>query len=77
MLRYKSSVCPQVIDGRGNVAGVLNIAKCLWDAIHRLEKKARRTEEKERASTGGSNADLAASVLQVGQTRAQISGCWV
>lgn len=48
------------------MAGVLNIAKCLWDAIHRLEKKARRAEEK--ASAGGGNADLATSVLQVRQT---------
>ena len=48
------------------MAGVLNIAKCLWDAIHRLEKKARRAEEK--ASAGGGNADMAASVLQVRQT---------
>lgn len=71
VLRIKLSCrFPQVIDVRGNVAGVLNIAKCLWDAIHRLEKKARRAEEK--ASAGGGNADLAASVLQVRQTHAQI-----
>lgn len=55
--------CPlstQVIDGEGNVTGLLNIAKCLYDAIHRLKKKAARAG----ASESG-DADLAASVLQV------------
>lgn len=42
------------------MAGLLNIAKCLHDAIHRLEKKARRAEEKE-----SEDGDLAASMIQV------------
>lgn len=50
----------QVIDGEGNVTGLLNIAKCLYDAIHRLKKKAARTGANE-----SGDADLAASVLQV------------
>lgn len=50
----------QVIDGEGNVTGLLNIAKCLYDAIHRLKKKAARAGASE-----SDNADLAASVLQV------------
>lgn len=45
------------------MTGLLNIAKCLYDAIHRLKKKAARAEAND---SGG--ADLAASVLQVGVT---------
>ena len=54
--------CPaiQVIDGEGNVTGLLNIAKCLYDAIHRLKKKAARA-----GGNDSGSADLAASVLQV------------
>lgn len=50
----------QVIDGEGNVTGLLNIAKCLYDAIHRLKKKASRAGDGE-----GGDTNLAASVLQV------------
>lgn len=53
----------QVVDGSGIIAGVLSIAKCLYDAIHRLEKKAMRAEEK--AASGGDSSDLAASFLKV------------
>lgn len=52
-----------MVDGEDNVAGLLNIAKCLYDAIHRLEKKAHKAEEDKKA--GGGGLDLAASVLQV------------
>lgn len=52
-----------MVDGEDNVAGLLNIAKCLYDAIHRLEKKAHKAEEDKQA--GGDGLDLAASVLQV------------
>lgn len=46
----------------GAVTGLLNIAKCLYDAIHRLEKKATRAEEQGGASE---TQDLAASLLKV------------
>ncbi|CAM9608744.1 unnamed protein product, partial [Laminaria digitata] len=52
-----------VVDNEENVAGLLNIAKCLYDAIHRLEKKAMKAEE-DKNNGGGGNIDLAASVLQ-------------
>lgn len=42
------------------MTGLLNIAKCLYDAIHSLKKKAARAEAND---SGG--ADLAASMLQV------------
>lgn len=47
------------------MSGLLNIAKCLYDAIHRLEKKALKAEEQ-----GGPSEkqELAASLLKV-------SGC--
>lgn len=51
----------QVVDGEGNVAGLLNIANCLYDAIHRLEKKAMRADK----GSGGGDLDFAATVLQV------------
>ena len=51
----------QVIDLEGNVAGLLNIAKCLWDAIHRLEKKGMKAQEK----GGGDDINLAATMLKV------------
>lgn len=47
-----------VVDGNGNIAGLLSIAKCLYDAIHRLEKKAMRAAEK--GNAGGNGVDLAA-----------------
>lgn len=53
----------QVIDGEGNVTGLLSIAKCLYDAIHRLKKKAARAGAA--SESGDSNPNLAASVLQV------------
>ncbi|CAM9816683.1 unnamed protein product, partial [Sphacelaria rigidula] len=52
-----------VVDGYGNIAGLLSIARCLYDAIHRLEKKAIKAEEK--AAAGGDTADIAASFLKV------------
>lgn len=56
-------VFDQVVDGYGNIAGLLSIARCLYDAIHRLEKKAIKAEEK--AAAGGDTADIAASFLKV------------
>ncbi|CAN0160389.1 unnamed protein product, partial [Ectocarpus sp. 6 AP-2014] len=53
-----------VIDGEGNVTGLLSIAKCLYDAIQRLKKKAARAENSG-GGGGGGNANLAASVLQM------------
>ncbi|CAM9490449.1 unnamed protein product, partial [Ectocarpus sp. 8 AP-2014] len=53
-----------VIDGEGNVTGLLSIAKCLYDAIQRLKKKAARVENSG-GGGGGGNANLAASVLQM------------
>lgn len=52
----------QVVNGEGSVSGLLSIAKCLYDAIHRLDKKAMRDEEN-RSSSG--NQELAASLLKV------------
>lgn len=52
----------QVVGDGGAVTGLLNIAKCLYDAIHRLEKKATRAEEQGGASE---TQDLAASLLKV------------
>ena len=53
-----------MVDGEENVAGLLNIAKCLYDAIHRLEKRAMKAEE-DKKKGGGDDLGLAASVLQV------------
>lgn len=39
-------------DGQGQVTGILDIAKCLYDAIDRLEKEARK-KEAEQAAEGG------------------------
>lgn len=52
----------QVVDDGGAVTGLLNIAKCLYDAIHRLEKKAARAEEQ---GGLGETHELAASLLKV------------
>ncbi|CAM9344846.1 unnamed protein product, partial [Hapterophycus canaliculatus] len=54
----------QVVSEEGAVSGLLNIAKCLYDAIHRLEKKAARAE----AQGGGlsdEKQELAASLLKI------------
>ena len=50
------------MDGEGGVSGLLNIAKCLYDGIHRLEKRALKEEEK---GTSGKKQELAASLLKV------------
>lgn len=56
----------QVVSEEGAVSGLLSIAKCLYDAIHRLEKKAAKVEED---GGGGGMSDekqeLAASLLKV------------
>lgn len=49
----------KVVKEDGAVSGLLNIAKCLYDAIHRLEKKARNAAEEDKGET------LAASILEV------------
>lgn len=64
----------QVVDGEENVAGLLNIAKCLYDAIHRLEKKAVKAEE-DKKKGGGGDIDLAASVLQVRPIERKCHAC--
>lgn len=58
------------MDDGGAVTGLLNIAKCLYDAIHRLEKKAARTEEQ---GGSGEAQELAASLLKVRRTQANDS----
>lgn len=58
----------QVVDDGGAVTGLLNIAKCLYDAIHRLEKKAARAEEQ---GGSGETQDLAASLLKVRRAHAR------
>lgn len=50
------------MDDGGAVTGLLNIAKCLYDAIHRLEKKAARAEEQ---GGLGETHELATSLLKV------------
>lgn len=54
----------QVVDGDGSVSGLLNIAKCLYDAIHRLEKRALKAEQ-EKAQNSGGDQEIAASLLKV------------
>ena len=50
------------MDGEGGVSGLVNIAKCLYDAIHRLEKRALEAEEK---GTSTKKQELAASLLKI------------
>ena len=45
------------------MSGLLNIAKCLYEAIHRLEKKAMKAEA-ERGDSG-EKQELAVSLLKV------------
>ena len=45
------------------MSGLLNIAKCLHDAIHRLEKKAAKAEEQ--GGMSDQKQELAASLLKV------------
>lgn len=52
----------KVVNGEGAVSGLLNIARCLYDAIHRLEKKAMRAEEE---GKGDVEQSLAASLIEV------------
>jgi predicted transcriptional regulator len=47
-----------VINGQGAIAGVLDIAKCMYDAISRLE----RAQEKKKAQGGSAQPDVAAAV---------------
>lgn len=54
----------QVVSEEGAVSGLLSIAKCLYDAIHRLEKKAARAEE-EGGGMSDEKQELAASLLKV------------
>lgn len=37
----------QVMDSMGKVAGLVDIAKCLYDAVHRMEKQVRKKQEEE------------------------------
>lgn len=46
------------------MSGLLNIAKCLYDAIHRLEKKAAKAEA-EGGGMSDEKQELAASLLKV------------
>lgn len=57
----------------GAVSGMLNIAKCLYDAIRRLEKKAAKAEDQGGAGGGGGMSsekqELAASLIKVSPIR--------
>ncbi len=61
--------CRQVVSEEGAVSGLLNIAKCLYDAIHRLEKKAAKAEEQEQGGMSAEKQELAASLLKVRDSR--------
>lgn len=61
----------QVVSEEGAVSGLLNIAKCLYDAIHRLEKKAARAEA-EGAGISDEKQELAASLLKVCSTSTSV-----
>lgn len=61
----------QVVSGEGTVSGLLNIAKCLYEAIHRLEKKAMKSEAEQ--GNSGKKQELAASLLKVWLSHTQLT----
>lgn len=56
------------------MSGMLNIAKCLYDAIRRLEKKAAKAEEQGGGGMSSEKQELAASLLKVGPSRRTLRG---
>lgn len=50
------------MDGNAAVCGLLSIARCLYDAIHRLEKKAMKAEDE---GNEGGGRELKNSILKV------------
>ena len=64
MVVHAAVVDGQVVTEEGALSGLLNIAKCLYDVIHRLEKKkAGKAEEEEGMSD--EKQELAISLLKV------------
>lgn len=53
------------MDAQGKVSGLLDIAKCLYDAVHRLEKVAKKKEAKEGEEGGdGDKAVMLGAVVE-------------
>ena len=57
------------MDPQGKVSGLLDIAKCLYDAVHRLEKAAKKKAEEEEEegggdSGGGGNVAMLGAVME-------------
>lgn len=50
------------MDGSGKVRGLLDIAKCLYDAVHRMEKQAIKQEEEDEGS--GDNAAVLGAMVE-------------
>lgn len=61
--RCRCRYAVKVVSGEGTVSGLLNIAKCLYEAIHRLEKKAMKSEAEK--GNSGEAQKLAVSLLKV------------
>lgn len=60
-----------MVDLQGKVTGLLDIAKCLYDAVHRLEKAAKKkvTEEGEDGGGGaGGNAAMLGAVMEAAKS---------
>lgn len=47
----------QVTDANGKICGLLDIAKCLYDAVHRLEKAAAKKADGDDGGDGGGGGD--------------------
>lgn len=59
---------PQVRSPRGDVTGVLDIAKCLYDAVSRLQRVA------ERRYSGGGGEELKISMMaELGKRKGRMS----
>lgn len=57
-------VCHQVMDTQGKIAGLLDIAKCLYDAVTRLGKAAHKKATEEEAADDGGSTVMIGAVLE-------------
>lgn len=62
------------MDPQGKVTGLLDIAKCLYDAVHRLEKAAKKKAEEEEEGGGGGGGGNVAMLGAVMEAAKSIKG---
>lgn len=71
---FLDAFCRQVVDAQGKVTGLLDIAKCLYDAVHRLEKAAKKKAEEEEEGGGGGGGGNVAMLGAVMEAAKSIKG---